>query len=161
MEAKMDYREINLGYKVPKAGEFGDIIRFKIIQRDRIDIWPLNYQYFRRGHRNGISPVKNGFLKKEDNVATLVQSLYDDFFTSASNEFRDPNGAALELYGMEVPLTRRFLSASDLPRLKILLEKYLPQRFIPKFLKEKNSNVTSDDWWNYSKLWAEVFAEEK
>ena len=153
----MDYRENNLGYKIPAADEFGEIIRFKIIQQDRLDIWPHNYQYFDRGQTDCISPVENGFLKKEDNVAALVQSLYDDLFVNASNEYSDPEGAMLELYGTEMPLVRRFLSKKDLPKLKELLEKYLPEKFVPRFLKEESKVISKKQWWDYSELWSREY----
>ena len=131
------------------AGKY-EIIRFKIFQMDRLDIWEYDYQYFERGHWDCKDLPR--FLTPEESVWELLQSLYDDFFVNGYDEFQGLEGAMLELHDLNPSYDTKckFLRKEELPRLRQLLERYLPDDFVPKFLKEDQSLNGVTDWWDYS-----------
>ena len=126
------------------AGEYGAINRFRIIQRDRLDVFHDRLDYFGIKDGNGKTDDKE---YKEDRYLDLLNDLYQEVFLKASDVFDETGGAIiLDAYNCSNKLVHKYFSKSDFEKVRTILAKYIEPEFIPVFLSD-GKDAKKEDWW--------------
>lgn len=127
------------------ADGYGEVMRFQIIQKDRLDIFHHEYQYF------GVNDwLARGVDKKykRDHYYNLLVELYNEVFLKASDIF-DENGGSIILNSYDTGCCiYKFFPREDFQKVKDILSKYIEPEFIPVFLTD-NVETKKEDWWRH------------
>ena len=137
--AKLIYIKDNRAY----AGEYGEINRIRIIQKDRLDVFHDRYDYF--GIKDGMGQ-NNEEEFKEDRYYRLLTDLYNEVFLKATDKF-DESGGCIILDAYESNgFIYKYFSREEFFKVRTILSKYIKPEHIPVFLSD-GVETKKEDWW--------------
>lgn len=130
----------------PVADNYGEIIRIKIIQKERLDIFNSDIQYF--GVNSGIGKtLEQPYIANRYNK--LLGELYEQIFLKGTDIF-DETGGVIELYADNVNgFVYKYFKKEDFLLIKSILSKYITSEFIPVFLTD-GVDAKKEEWWKPS-----------
>ena len=125
------------------ADSYGEINRFRIIQKDRLDIFHDRFEYF--GVNDGFAKTDNE-PSKENQFYNLLKELYEKVFLKSFDDF-DASGGCIMLDALnESGFICKYFPKDYFPVVKAILSKYISAEFIPTFLSD-DIETKAEDWW--------------
>lgn len=124
------------------ADNYGQINRFRIIQKDRLDIFHHTIEYF---------GIKDGFAKspeleyKKDRYYKLLTELYKEVFLKSDDKF-DETGGCIILDAYNSGFVYKYFPKEDFQKVKNILLKYIEPDYVPVFLSD-GAVTKKEDWW--------------